>query len=119
MRLRNLAICALALPVFGLLVLALPVLAAAPAFAAETLQQRGREVAQRLCGACHAIDRRGASPLPAAPRFRTLDDRIDLSQLPRRMQDGLVSGHQDMPMFRFSGDDADALVAYMRSIQGQ
>jgi len=104
------AICAIALPVM---------VAAQPTFATETLQQRGQQLAQRLCGECHAIGRSGASPLPAAPRFRTLDDGIDFSELSRRMQEGLLSGHQDMPMFRFSRDDADAIVAYMRSIQGQ
>lgn len=97
----------------------LPVTAATSSFATETLQQHGKELAQRLCGHCHAIGPSGASPLPAAPRFRTLDDRIDLSQLPRRLEDGLLSGHQDMPMFRFTPGDAGALVAYMRSVQGQ
>jgi mono/diheme cytochrome c family protein len=104
---------------FTICAFVLSVTAASSAFATETLQQRGRDLAQRLCGDCHAIGRRGTSPLPAAPRFRAIDDRVDLSQLPRRIQDGLLSGHQDMPMFRFTSDDADALVAYMRSIQGQ
>jgi mono/diheme cytochrome c family protein len=110
MRFCNIAICAFVLSVMT---------ATQPSFANETLQQRGKQLAQRLCGDCHAIGQSGASPLPAAPRFRTLDDRIDLSALPRRIQDGLLSGHQDMPMFRFTRDDADALVAYMRSVQGQ
>jgi mono/diheme cytochrome c family protein len=94
------------------------VAAAQPSLATETLQQRGKRLSQRLCGECHAIEQSGASPMPAAPRFRELDNRLDLSQLPRRIRNGLLSGHQDMPMFRFSRDDADAIVAYMRSIQG-
>jgi mono/diheme cytochrome c family protein len=110
MMFRNIAICTFALSVMT---------AMQPSFAAETLQQRGKQLAQRLCGGCHAIGRRGASPLPAAPRFRTLDDRIDLSALPRRLRDGRLTGHQDMPTFRFTRGDADALVAYMRFIQGQ
>jgi len=109
MRFCCIAVCALALPVL---------LAGQPASAAESLQQHGRDLAQRLCGECHAIGRSGASPLPAAPRFRALDDRIELSTLVRRIQDGLLSGHQDMPLFRFSREDANAIVAYIRSIQG-
>jgi cytochrome c len=104
---------------FAICAFVLPVTAISSAFAAETPQQRGRGLAQRLCGDCHAIGRSGTSPLPAAPRFRALDDRINLSQLPRRLQSGQLTGHQDMPTFRFSSDDADAIVAYMRSIQGQ
>jgi mono/diheme cytochrome c family protein len=87
-------------------------------FSAETLQQRGEVIARGLCSQCHAIGRQGDSPHPAAPRFRTLDDRIDLSTLSRRIRGGLLTGHQDMPMFRFGRDDADAMVAYIRSIQG-
>jgi hypothetical protein len=34
------------------------------------------------------------------------------------MREGIVTGHEDMPMFRFKGgSDADAVVAYIRSIQ--
>jgi mono/diheme cytochrome c family protein len=86
--------------------------------AAETPQQRGKAIAQGLCGQCHAIDRNGDSPHPAAPRFRSLEDRIDLGKLSRRIREGLLTGHEDMPMFRFDRDDADAMVAYIRSIQG-
>jgi mono/diheme cytochrome c family protein len=86
--------------------------------AAETPQQRGGDLARGLCSQCHAIGRSGDSPHPAAPRFRTLDDRIDLAKLSRRIREGLLTGHEDMPMFRFDRDDADAMVAYIRSIQG-
>ena len=85
---------------------------------AETPQQRGKVIAQGLCSRCHAIDRTSDSPHPAAPRFRSLDNRIDLSKLARRIREGLLTGHDDMPMFRFDRDDADAMVAYIRSIQG-
>jgi cytochrome c len=91
---------------------------ASPALAAETPQQRGEGVARGLCSQCHAIGRTGDSPHPAAPRFRSLDNRTDLSKLARRIREGLLTGHEDMPMFRFDRDDADAMVAYIRSIQG-
>ena len=85
---------------------------------AETAQQRGKVIAQGLCSQCHAIETIGDSPHPAAPRFRSLDARTDLSKLARRIRGGLLTGHEDMPMFRFDRDDADAMVAYIRSIQG-
>jgi mono/diheme cytochrome c family protein len=43
---------------------------------------------------------------------------MDLSELARRLRRGLLTGHEDMPMFRFKRDDADAMAAYIRSIQG-
>src|SRR6476469_3304487 len=84
---------------------------------AETLQQRGGVIAHGLCSRCHAIGLTGNSPHPAAPRFRSLDNQIDLSKLAQRIRGGLLTGHEDMPMFRFDRDDADAMVAYIRSIQ--
>jgi hypothetical protein len=34
-----------------------------------------------------------------------------------QLREGLISGHPDMPTFRFSREDARALTAYLRSIQ--
>jgi mono/diheme cytochrome c family protein len=85
---------------------------------AETPQQRGEDIANGLCSRCHAIGRTGNSPHAAAPRFRSLDSQTDLSKLAQRIRQGLLTGHEDMPMFRFDRDDADAMVAYIRSVQG-
>ena len=84
---------------------------------AETAQQRGKVIAMGLCSRCHAIETTGVSLLPAAPLFRELDRRTDLGKLAQRIRGGLLTGHEDMPMFRFDRDDADAMVAYIRSIQ--
>ena len=54
----------------------------------------------------------------AAPRFRSLDARTDLSKLARRIREGLLTAHEEMPMFRVDRADADAMVAYIRLIQG-
>ena len=93
------------------------ILASAPAMA-ETPQQRGEVLARGMCSACHAIGKTGNSKHPAAPRFRRLDDQTDLAKLSVRLQGGLLTGHEAMPLFRFGRDDADAMVAYIRSIQG-
>ena len=84
---------------------------------AETLQQRGEVIARGLCSRCHAIGTTGQSPHPAAPRFRVLGNQMNLSKLARRLRGGLLTGHEDMPMFRIDGSDADAVVAYIRSVQ--
>ena len=88
------------------------------AFADETPEGRGEAIARGLCSQCHAISRTGNSPHSDAPRFRELDHRTDLGKLARRIREGLLTGHEGMPMFRFDRDDADATVAYIRSIQG-
>jgi cytochrome c len=85
---------------------------------AETPRQRGEVLARGMCSPCHAIGKAGNSAHPAAPRFRRLDDRTNLAKLSARLQGGLLTGHEAMPLFRFSRDDADAMVAYIRSIQG-
>jgi cytochrome c len=90
---------------------------AGPALA-ETPQQRGEVIARGLCSPCHAIGRTDKSKLPAAPAFRDLDKQTNLSKLSRRIQEGLLTGHEDMPLFRAGRGDADAMAAYIRSVQG-
>ena len=79
---------------------------------------RGEALACGMCAECHAIGRGGESPHVAAPPFRTLERRLDLDSFLDRLRQGLTSGHPDMPTFRFTRDDARALIAYLRSIQG-
>jgi len=55
----------------------------------------------------------------ALRHFASLDRRIDLDGFTRQLREGLVSGHPDMPTFRFSREDARALTAYLRAIQQQ
>lgn len=95
-------------------------LVAAMPFEAQALtklQQRGQALAQRMCSSCHAIGASGDSPHIGAPRFREIGDRLDLSTFARVLRAGLESAHQDMPRFRFTREDADAMVAYLRAIQ--
>lgn len=86
--------------------------------AMTALEQQGLALAVRMCGACHATGKTGASPHIAAPAFRDIDRRVDLDRFRDQLRDGLLGPHSDMPMFRFSSDDATALNAYLRSIQG-
>ena len=82
------------------------------------LQQRGRVLVEKMCAQCHAVGRSGDSPRAAAPPFRALDRRLDLDALTGRLREGLASNHPDMPVFRFSREDARGVAAYIRAIQG-
>jgi mono/diheme cytochrome c family protein len=101
--------------VFALLALTI---AARDALALSTTERHGRTLAVRLCAQCHAIGKSGASPHIGAPPFRHLESRVDLDAFQRRLRQGLMTSHRDMPVFRFTRDDARAMVAYLRSIQG-
>ena len=79
--------------------------------------QRGEELARSMCAECHAIGTTDRSPHRSAPAFRTFERRLDLDSFMDRLRQGLMSGHPDMPTFRFTRDDARALIAYLRSIQ--
>ena len=103
---------AAALAVF-LLTLAVPSTAAF----AQDPSDTGRALLQQSCASCHAIGKTGDSPNAGAPPFRTLGRSYDLDAFPRQLQAGVVSGHPDMPEFKFNEDDARAAGVYLRSIQ--
>jgi mono/diheme cytochrome c family protein len=84
---------------------------------ATPLEQQGRVLAERMCSACHAVGRRGNSPHVGAPAFRALDRRVDLDTFTDRLREGLMVDHPDMPTFRFTREDARALLLYLRSLQ--
>jgi mono/diheme cytochrome c family protein len=84
---------------------------------ATPLEEHGRALAERMCSACHAVGRRGKSPHVGAPPFRALDRRVELDTFTDRLREGLMSDHPDMPTFRFTREDARALLMYLRSIQ--
>ena len=78
---------------------------------------RGRDLLDDNCARGHAIDKNGASPREGAPAFRTLSRSFDMDEFATRLQGGLMSGHPDMPEFKFNEDDARAVATYLRSIQ--
>ena len=85
--------------------------------AADAFARHGRILVTRMCGTCHAIGKRDASPHVSAPAFRYLERQMDLGELVRRLRRGPLAGHDEMPAFRFTRDEAQAIVAYLRSIQ--
>jgi cytochrome c len=85
--------------------------------APSPLERQGRVLAERMCSECHAIGKSGRSPHANAPAFRALDRRLDLDGFMDRLREGLMVDHPDMPMFRFTREDARAFLLYLRSIQ--
>ncbi len=79
--------------------------------------RHGRALAQEFCGECHAITRHGRSPHSDAPPLRSIGRSYDLDDFARVMSGGLLSGHPDMPQFRFHFPDARDLRDYLRTIQ--
>lgn len=97
-----------------MLLLALALAAAAPA---PDPVREGRVIAQESCRTCHAIGKRGASPNPSAPPFRTLSSRYPLDDLAEAFAEGVFVGHPVMPEFTLQPAQVDALIAYLKSVQ--
>lgn len=87
------------------------------AFAQYGPVQEGHNLVLRLCATCHAIGSAERSPNAAAPTFRHIEARIDLNELAKRLHEGIIVGHPEMPAFILKEHEARALVAYLRSIQ--
>lgn len=92
---------------------------------APTPAQAGRELAQRECASCHDIRElggpvggaRGQAPLGAPPPLREVLDRYSPNRLRMAFQEGMIVGHMQMPIYRLSDEETDALLAYLQSIR--
>jgi mono/diheme cytochrome c family protein len=87
-----------------------------PALAADDLKH-GESLLKRDCASCHAVGRTGDSPHKFAPPFRTLGQRYPIESLEEALGEGIMSGHPDMPEFKFDADDVGDIIAYLKSIQ--
>jgi len=82
----------------------------------ESLEGDGRAIAEAQCAGCHAVGEYGDSPDPAAPTFRTVLSRYRADVLEEELIAGIQVSHP-MPEFQFNPQGADALIAYLQSIQ--
>ena len=80
------------------------------------LIEDGRDIAIAECAQCHAVGGYGESPHAGAPPFRTLFSRYRAEVLEEELIAGIQVAHP-MPDFQFNPQGADALIAYLRSIQ--
>ena len=79
--------------------------------------RRGEALVNRDCSRCHSTTRAGQSTHPEAPLFRTLGKRYPIEALEEALGEGIISGHPDMPEFRFERNEVRAIIAYLKSIQ--
>ena len=90
-----------------------------PATAAAADLKLGETLLVRHCGSCHAIGKSGDSADKSAPALRTLSSRYPVESLEEALGEGFMSGHPDMPEFKFDADDVGAIIAYLKSIQAR
>lgn len=77
--------------------------------------ERGRILAEQMCGKCHATGATGASPHKITPPFRELSERFPVEMLVEAQKSGEISGHDEMPMFVLVPQDMRALLAHIDS----
>jgi tetratricopeptide (TPR) repeat protein len=78
--------------------------------------REGRMLVENNCAACHAAGPTGASRDPRAPAFRDLQKRYDMLSLRTPITRGLAAPHQEMPRFRPTEAELNAIVAYINSL---
>jgi len=79
--------------------------------------KHGEELLVKNCASCHAVGRNGESSNKLAPPFRTLGQRYPVESLEESLGEGIMSGHPDMPEFKFDAQDVGAIIVYLKSIQ--
>ena len=107
-------------PILLALILASTV-ATAPAHADDYTESvtRGKELAQLLCQRCHAIEGPGPGREEKSPPFSTLIDRLTLEGLADQILVGLPLGHEPMPKWQFSEQQAEDLLFYIDSVTAE
>lgn len=86
------------------------------ACAQDAVIARGRQIAAQKCAICHATGATGESPHRSSPPLRELHEWFPIEMLESAMKTGVISGHDEMPMFEFSASDIHALLSYLDSL---
>lgn len=87
-------------------------------YAMDAEQERGKQLLQDMCAQCHAVGATEASPNELAPPFRTFgENKLYDKDFLRQLQDGHNSIDRSMPTVRFSREDAEAVVNYLKVLQ--
>jgi mono/diheme cytochrome c family protein len=84
----------------------------------EATLEKGRAIAEANCSPCHAVGLTDESPtrVNANTAFRILHERYPIPMLDEAAKTGSISGHDEMPGFDYSLEDARALLAYIDSL---
>lgn len=83
----------------------------------DSPEANGYALTQKHCAMCHNIEPTGDSPLPIAPPFRKVVKRYDPAQLQEALAEGIITGHNKMPDFAFSAENAADIVAYLETLK--
>ena len=81
--------------------------------------QRGKELAQLLCVRCHAIEGPGPGKEEKSPPFSTLVPKLTLEGVADQLLEGLPLGHDPMPKWEFSEQQATDLLLYIDSVRAE
>lgn len=87
------------------------IVSSSAAFAANI--ERGRQLAGRLCSVCHVVTAGQSPGVPNAPSFRSI---AKSPQFRAKRAKLLWEKHGVMPNFALTGDEADDVAAYIRSL---
>jgi cytochrome c len=79
--------------------------------------EAGRRLADLHCSRCHAVDDVGASLMEGAPPLRDLKLRYPVEDLAEALAEGITTAHPQMPVFTFSTEEIDDLLAYLDSLE--
>ncbi len=82
---------------------------------AESIK-RGLELSQLLCMRCHAISGPGPGPNEKSPPFNTLVEKLSIEGVADQLLEGLPLGHEPMPKWEFSEQQAEDLLLYIEYI---
>lgn len=88
-----------------------------PVHATPAQVEQGRQMAERMCGSCHAAGRRGSSPMRDAQPLRALSGDDPVSSLAEAFSEGIITGYSNMPEFTLDPEEITALLGYLDSIQ--
>jgi mono/diheme cytochrome c family protein len=100
-----------------LALLALPTLWMTPSIAAD--RAAGRDIADEHCARCHAVGRRGASPIAKATPFRDVHRKYPVDHLEEAFGEGTTGNHLGMPDFAFSPREVTDLLAYIKGLSNK
>ncbi len=78
--------------------------------------REGRTLVEINCAPCHAAGSGGTSPNAKAPAFHELQKRHAMLSLRTPITRGLAAPHDEMPRFRPTTEELDAIIAYINSL---
>jgi cytochrome c len=85
--------------------------------AASDPATQGYDLLRINCARCHAIDEASLSPDATAPPFRDVVKKYNPDDLEEALTEGIVTGHNNMPVFAFTPEEATAIVAYLSTLK--